>query len=64
MTNQQNNNLFDLKNSFYLGNWQQCLNEAQSIKVCFDKFLKIQINRILINLSFLSNDSLSTMNSD
>ncbi|KAF7495140.1 Coatomer subunit epsilon [Sarcoptes scabiei] len=37
MTNQQNNNLFDLKNSFYLGNWQQCLNEAQSIKPINDE---------------------------
>lgn len=26
-------NLFDLKNSFHLGNWQQCLNEATKIKV-------------------------------
>ncbi|XP_075679338.1 coatomer subunit epsilon [Dermatophagoides pteronyssinus] len=30
-------NLFDLKNSFYLGNWQQCLNEAANVKTTTDE---------------------------
>ncbi|XP_046912320.1 coatomer subunit epsilon [Dermatophagoides farinae] len=30
-------NLFDLKNSFHLGNWQQCLNEAAKVKTTTDE---------------------------